>query len=107
MNVFRIYAGTEMLPWLNQIKIRSLVLTGVNDGSCNPLLHQKIARRLPDAELVILPKFKHSIVTEAADQDSKHLIDFMEKIIKRGQHLVTCVQSASFGWMFCEIANEY
>lgn len=79
MNVFRIYAGTEMLPWLNEIKVPSLVLTGENDGGCNPRLNQIIATALPDAELVILPKYKHSILTEAADQVSKHLIDFIEK----------------------------
>lgn len=79
MNVFRIYAGTEMLSWLPEVKAPSLVLTGENDGGCNPRLNQIIAQTLPDAELVILPKFKHSILTEAADQVSKHLIDFIEK----------------------------
>ena len=46
MNVFRIYAGTEMLPWLNEISVRSLVLTGENDGGCNPRLNQKIVQSL-------------------------------------------------------------
>ena len=32
INVFKIYAGTEMAPWLNQVTAPSLVLTGENDG---------------------------------------------------------------------------
>ena len=78
LNVFRIYAGTEMLPWLNDISVRSLVLTGENDGGCNPRLNQKIADALLDSELVILPHFKHSILTEAADEVSGHLIRFIQ-----------------------------
>ena len=79
MNVFRIYAGTEMLPWLNEITVRSLVLTGENDGGCNPRLNRIIAQALPNAELVILEKYKHSILTEAADQVSQHLIRFIKQ----------------------------
>ena len=77
LNVFRIYAGTEMLPWLPQVTARSLVLTGENDGGCNPRLNRLIADALPDAELVILPVLKHSILVEAPQDVSAHLIRFM------------------------------
>ena len=81
MNVFRIYAGTEMLPWLNEVKVRSLVLTGENDGGCNPRLNQKIAQAMPNSELVILPNYKHSILTEAAAEVSQHVIRFMRPAV--------------------------
>ncbi|MEO1159263.1 MAG: alpha/beta hydrolase [Pseudomonadota bacterium] len=77
MNVFRIYAGTEMAPWLHQVTAPSLVLTGENDGGCNPRLNRLIDAALPDSELVILPHYKHSILVEAADEVSAHLIRFM------------------------------
>jgi pimeloyl-ACP methyl ester carboxylesterase len=45
----------------------SLVLTGENDGGCNPRLNKLIHEALPSSELVILPHVKHSILVEAAD----------------------------------------
>ncbi|MBM3571978.1 MAG: alpha/beta fold hydrolase, partial [Alphaproteobacteria bacterium] len=35
LNVFHIYAETEMAPWLHEVKAPSLVLTGELDGGCN------------------------------------------------------------------------
>ena len=78
MNVFRIYAGTEMGPWLHDITAPSLVLTGENDGGCNPRLNKLIAAALPLSELVILPRYKHSILVEAANEVSDNLIRFMQ-----------------------------
>ena len=77
MTVFRIYAGTEMLPWLHEIPARSLVLTGELDGGCNPRLNRLIADALSDAELVILPGIKHALLLEAPDQVAAHLIRFI------------------------------
>lgn len=77
MNVFRIYAGVEMGPWLHEVLAPSLVLTGENDGGCNPRLNSLIHEALPNSELVILPHVKHSILVEAADAVSDNLIRFM------------------------------
>ncbi len=77
MQVFRIYAGTEMAPWLHEVTAPSLVLTGENDGGCNPRLNRQIDEALPNSELVILPHYKHSILVEAAGEVSDHLIRFM------------------------------
>ena len=76
LNVFRIYADTEMISWLHQIQAPALVLTGENDGACSPELNEKIAGELKTSKLVILPNFKHSILLEAGPQVSHHLIDF-------------------------------
>ncbi len=77
LNVFRIYAGTEMSPWLHEVTARSLVLTGEFDGGCNPRLNEQIVAAMPDAELVILPKFKHSILLEAGDEVAGHMVRFL------------------------------
>ena len=77
LNVFRIYAGTEMMPWLHEIEAHALVLTGENDGGCNPRLNEGIARAMPNAELVILPGYKHSILLEAAEETAGHMIRFI------------------------------
>ncbi|MEM8645736.1 MAG: alpha/beta hydrolase [Pseudomonadota bacterium] len=78
LNVFRIYAGTEMSPWLHEVTARSLVLTGEFDGGCNPRLNTQIAAALPDAELVILPEYKHSILLEAGEQVAQHMVRFLD-----------------------------
>jgi 3-oxoadipate enol-lactonase len=77
LNVFRIYAGTEMAPWLKEVNIPSLVLTGENDGGCNPRLNEFIVNELPDAELVILPGYRHSILVEAPNQTAAAMKDFI------------------------------
>ena len=76
MNVFRIYAGTEMMPWLHEISAPVLVLTGEHDGGCNPRLNKGIAEALPNAELVILTGRKHAITLEAPDEIADNLIRF-------------------------------
>ena len=65
LNVFQIYALTEMGPWLNQITIPSLVMTGQNDISCNPKINKKIAMTLKNSQLEILSDLKHAITLEA------------------------------------------
>lgn len=77
MNVFRIYAGTEMAPWLHEITPPCLVLTGENDGGCNPRLNRFIAGELPASELIILDNYKHSILVEAPGEVASHMIRFI------------------------------
>ena len=77
LNVFRIYAGTEMLPWLPEVTARSLVLTGEFDGGCNPRLNRLIADALPNSELVILPELKHALLLEAGENVAQHLVRFI------------------------------
>ncbi|MEO0894679.1 MAG: alpha/beta hydrolase [Pseudomonadota bacterium] len=78
LNVFRIYAGTEMAPWLHEVGAPSLVLTGENDGGCNPHLNKRIHDAMPNSKLVILPELKHSILLEAGALVAEHLTDFID-----------------------------
>lgn len=84
LDVFRIYAGTEMAPWLHEVTAPSLVLTGENDGGCNPRLNRQIHDALLGSELVILPKVKHSILLEAGETVARHMIDFVTEVEARG-----------------------
>jgi 3-oxoadipate enol-lactonase len=65
LNVFDIYADTEMAPWLHEVKTPSLIVTGEHDNACNPRLNTYIQSQLDDSELVILNGLKHSILMEA------------------------------------------
>lgn len=80
LNVFRIYAGTEMSPWLHEVNTPSLVLTGENDGGCNPRLNQQISDAMPDAKLVILPGYKHSLLLEAGETVAKEMLAFIQAL---------------------------
>ena len=65
LNVFQLYAVTEMGSWLNEIKVPCLVMTGENDLGCNPAINKKIADVLPNAVFEVLENLKHSITLEA------------------------------------------
>ena len=78
LNVFWIYAGTEMLPWLGEISHPCLVLTGALDAACNPRLNACMAKALPNAELVILDGLKHGILAEAPTRVLGALKRFLE-----------------------------
>jgi 3-oxoadipate enol-lactonase len=79
LNVFHIYAETEMGPWLHEIKTPSLVLTGELDGGCNPRLNRQIADALPNSKLVILDGLKHSILIEGSDRVVQALREFWKE----------------------------
>jgi pimeloyl-ACP methyl ester carboxylesterase len=62
---YRVFATTEMSPWLHEIAAPALVMTGEFDPGCSPALNEKIAAALPRSELVILPALRHSVLVEA------------------------------------------
>ena len=77
LNVFKIYAETEMISWLKEIKKPCLVLTGENDLGCSPEHNKKISSELNNSKLVILPNVKHSILLEEPDQTSSNILKFL------------------------------
>lgn len=78
LNVFHIYAETEMSPWLHEVVAPSLVLTGELDGGCNPRLNKLIAAALPNSELVILEGLKHAILIESTERVAPPIIRFLK-----------------------------
>jgi len=80
MNVFEIYANTEMALWLHEIKVPSLVLTGELDGGSNPRMAGQIAAAIPNCELVILEGLKHAILIEASDRVAPPVKAFLQKV---------------------------
>jgi 3-oxoadipate enol-lactonase len=78
LNVFHIYAETEMSPWLHEVETPSLVLTGELDGGCNPRLNKQIAQAMKNSELVILDGLKHAILVEAPERVAPHVSRFLK-----------------------------
>jgi 3-oxoadipate enol-lactonase len=79
LSVFDIYAETEMASWIGGIRHPSLVLTGENDGGCNPRLNRQIAAAMPNAELVILPVLRHAILLEAPEVVAPPVREFLRR----------------------------
>ena len=77
LNVFDIYAETEMAPWLHQVKAPCQIITGALDGGCNPRLNTLIHQALARSELVILDKLKHAIFIEASEVVLPHVRQFL------------------------------
>ena len=77
INVFKIYAETEMINWLNEIKKPCLLMTGENDGGCSPSHNKKMSNEIENSKLVIIPKVKHSFLIEAPDLVADNLLSFI------------------------------
>ena len=77
LNVFRIYAKTEMISWLKELTKPCLLMTGENDGGCTPKHNEKMANEIKNSKLVILPKLKHSFLIEGPNQITDNLINFI------------------------------
>ena len=80
LSVFDVYAETEMAPWLSEVTVPCLVLTGENDPGCSPRLNRIIDGELPDSRLVILPELRHSIIVEAPDQVAPVVGNFLHAV---------------------------
>ena len=77
INVFKIYAETEMINWLNEIKKPCLLMTGENDGGCSPSHNKKMSNEIENSKLVIIPNVKHSFLIEAPDLVADNLLSFI------------------------------
>lgn len=74
---YKVFATTDMGPWLHEIAARTLVTTGEFDPGCGPALNEQIAAALPNSELVILPALRHSVLVEAPDLVGNLLLRFL------------------------------
>ena len=80
LNVFRIYALTEMSAWLASIKTPCLIMTGEHDTSCNPEINKKIAKIIPNSKLEILKNLKHAITLESPQLIGKKISNFLNNL---------------------------
>ncbi len=64
---YRVLAESDFADELHRIPNRTLVMTGEFDQGSNPRMARLMHERLPDSELIILPRLRHSILLEAPD----------------------------------------
>jgi len=72
-----VFATAETGPWLSEIGVPALVMTGEFDAGCGPALNAQMAEALPRSELKILPDLKHSILVEAPEPVGEALLAFL------------------------------
>lgn len=74
---YTVYATTDTGPWLPDFDMPALVMTGENDPGCPPALNKRMAEALPQGELVILPRLRHSILAEGPQETAERLLSFL------------------------------
>ena len=77
--MFDIYAESEMSPWIGKIAQPTPVLTGEEDGRCNPRLNRQMADALPNSALAILPHLRHAILLEAPLRVADPVFEFLRR----------------------------
>ncbi|MGE3150621.1 MAG: alpha/beta fold hydrolase, partial [Pseudorhodoplanes sp.] len=78
--VYRVLATTDFADELHKLKVPALVVTGEFDQGSNPRMSRLMAERIPDAELHILPKLRHSILIEAPQVIAPLLDNFFRRM---------------------------
>jgi 3-oxoadipate enol-lactonase/4-carboxymuconolactone decarboxylase len=75
----------DLRPLLPRIEAPTLVIAGADDPSTPPHPHSEdIRARIPDAELVVLPRAAHLLAVERPDAAAAHLVAFLERHRERG-----------------------
>ena len=75
---YRVLAEYDLADRLPEIKTPTLVMTGENDVGSTPRMAELIADRIPDSQLHIFPRLKHSVLLEAPDQVAAQMKPFLE-----------------------------
>ena len=77
--IYRVLADgdSELVDIIEQIKCPTLVMTGQDDLGNSPDMAYRMAKVIPAARCIILPKLKHMAVIEDPDQFNSHLVSFL------------------------------
>ncbi len=69
--------GWTSLPWLHRIRQPTLVLNGAADPIVRPINARILARRIPNAELEIVPNAGHLLLIEHAESVAERIATFL------------------------------
>ncbi len=76
---YRVLADNDLADRLHQITAPTLVVTGEKDIGSTPRMANVIAKRVPNSQLHIFPRLKHSVLPEAPDQVGQQIRDFLNE----------------------------
>jgi poly(3-hydroxyalkanoate) depolymerase len=70
-------SGWTSLPWLHRLRKPTLVLSGASDPIVPPVNARILARRIPDAQLEIVPRAGHLLLMEQAEPMAATIAEFL------------------------------
>ena len=75
----------DLRPSNAAVTAPTLIIAGADDPSTPPPVMEEIRGRIPDAELVVLPRAAHIVAVERADAVNAHLGAFLGRLQARGE----------------------
>lgn len=82
-DAFRTMSGYDMRPMLHRVRQPTLVVVGARDRLVNPEESRRLAHRLPEAELLVLPEAGHAPPLEEHEAFNEALARFARKHLAR------------------------
>jgi len=74
---YRVFAEADEGIDFSRIRQPTLVMTGENDIGSNTRMARRMHEAIAGSRLVILPELRHSVLMEASDLISDHLLEFL------------------------------
>lgn len=81
---YRVFTESDLADQLHRITAPTLVMTGEHDPGSNTRMAQLMHDRIAGSQLVILPRLRHAILTEAPGLVAKHLREFLGAATPQG-----------------------
>jgi len=75
---YRVFAESDVIDDLHKISCPTLVMTGEHDSGSTPEMARAIHKRIAGSHLVILPRYRHSLLIEATAEVVSQLRAFLK-----------------------------
>lgn len=75
----------DLRPAIGAIKAPTLIMAGVDDPATPVALMEEVRSRIPDAELLVLPRAAHLLAVERPDLVNAHLAAFLGRAVGAGE----------------------
>jgi 3-oxoadipate enol-lactonase len=76
---YRVFAEGDLLEQLHPIRCPAMIATGEHDSGSTPDMAQRMHERIVGSQLVILPRYRHGLLVEAAADVAGLLCDFLDE----------------------------
>ncbi len=76
---YRVLAETDLGDDLHRIACPTMIITGEDDQGSNPRMARLMHERIAGSALHVLPKLRHSVLTEAPDRIATLLTVFLDR----------------------------
>jgi len=77
---YRVFAENDVIDELSRIACPTLIMTGEHDQGSTPAMARAMHERISGSRLLILPRYRHSLLIEAADEVSRELRTFLGEV---------------------------